>query len=1091
MGREASFWALRITGIYGFLGALWIIVSDRLLVTIVPDPSTLTVMQTYKGWVFVLASALLIFLLLNHELRARMGMQEGLRKSEERYRLICDNANVGIFTTSLEGAFLQANPFVVKMTGYDTLEELLAIRAEQLYSGAADRKRLINELLQRGAVTGFEIPARKRDGTLQWVSLNAVLQKDRMGNPYGILGIVEDITRRKIAEEHAQRLSIISRDSNDAIIIQALDGTVLDWNLAAERIYGYKAEEAIGRSIVDLIVPESKRQELLGLFESVKKGERIEPLETKRGTKDGKILEICLTVTAIRDESGQVTTIATTERDITESKIARESLQIEKEQFQTLADNAPFGLLIIDQDGSFRYANPKFHDTFGYSLEEVSNGRQWFRSAFPDPSLRKEAISTWFEDIRRTPPGEQRPRIFTVKCKNGRDKVIHFRPVQLRSGSQLVTFEDITERWHSEEKIRKSEEEFRRIIENLQDPFYRADMNGVFTFLSPASERVAGYRPEEGVGRKIEEFYFDPVERGEFLRLLLRDGYVNDFQARLRHKNGGTVWVSTSARVYEDKDGAPAGVEGIARDITDRKKVEIALRDSEERYRTLCENSLAGICLHQDDKILYVNEQAATNFGYSVEELLGRSIWDFVAPEDHEMTKRYVAARLLGEPAPLQYEFRVLAKSGEVRWVEVRAAPAENDGRPATMAIILDITDRMRREEELCEAKATAETANRAKSEFLANMSHELRTPLNAIIGFSELLETPVLGDLNEKQKEGVNEIISAGRHLLHLINDVLDLARIESGRIELEISNVNVGELLQGCLSMITGQALKKRIFLKLNVDNDLEGAEIPFDKGKVKQVTCNLLSNAVKFTPQGGSICVEASKTGHNLTVGVSDTGIGIKLEDHPQLFQRFTQLDSTLARRYQGTGLGLALSKSLVELQGGRIWAESEGIGRGCTFRFRIPLQEPNGRAQNPIAKELVNQDVAIEINDTMSIPLKKILVVEDDPASMKLVADILGAHGYEALRAVNAEEGLHLAETQTPTLILMDISLPGLDGLAATQFLKRNPKTRDIPIIAVTAHAMVGDEERALSAGCDEYLSKPISWKLLLEIIEQHI
>jgi CheY-like chemotaxis protein len=307
-----------------------------------------------------------------------------------------------------------------------------------------------------------------------------------------------------------------------------------------------------------------------------------------------------------------------------------------------------------------------------------------------------------------------------------------------------------------------------------------------------------------------------------------------------------------------------------------------------------------------------------------------------------------------------------------------------------------------------------------------------------------------------------------------------------------LEISNVNVGELIQGCLSMITRQVLKKGIFLKLMVDNSLEGADILIDQGKVKQVTCNLLSNAVKFTPKGGSICVEASKTGNNLTLSVSDTGIGIEPEDHPQLFQRFTQLESTLARRYQGTGLGLALSKSLVELQGGRIWAESEGIDKGSTFRFRIPLhEEPNEQAQNLSTKEHMKQNAAIETNDATPIPLKKILVVEDDPASMKLVADILGGHGYEALRAINAEEGLHMAETQTPTLILMDISLPGLDGLVATRFLKRNPKTRHIPIIAVTAHAMVGDEERALSAGCDGYLSKPISWKLLLEIIEKHI
>jgi PAS domain S-box-containing protein len=487
----------------------------------------------------------------------------------------------------------------------------------------------------------------------------------------------------------------------------------------------------------------------------------------------------------------------------------------------------------------------------------------------------------------------------------------------------------------------QSEEDIWLILNNLQDAFYRTDMTGTLTFLSPSSEKVAGYKPEEGVGRNIAEFYFDPAERQAFMQLMSKSGVVNGFEARLVKKDGEIVWVSTTATLYRDKDGNVAGVEGISRDITETKRMEMALRESEERYRTLAENSLTGIVLHQDGILLYINELAAQAIGYSANEMKGRSIWDFICTDDHGPVQAAVDSRLVRGQRSSQHQFRVRSRNGETRWVEVLDTTIEHKGRPATLANILDIHDRRREQEELREAKNLAEAANQAKSEFLTTMSHELRTPLNAIIGFSELLQDRIAGELNRAQLEYVGYIVDSGRHLLQLISEILDLSKVESGNMLLELSDVDVCHLVEGSLTMVKERAIKQRIALGISIDPELVGTAIQADELKLKQVMLNLLSNAIKFTPDGGAITVGAARVSDELVVSVRDTGIGIARANQDRIFKAFEQVDTSVARRQQGTGLGLALARKLVEIHGGRIWVQSGGLGKGSAFMFAIPM------------------------------------------------------------------------------------------------------------------------------------------------------
>lgn len=488
----------------------------------------------------------------------------------------------------------------------------------------------------------------------------------------------------------------------------------------------------------------------------------------------------------------------------------------------------------------------------------------------------------------------------------------------------------------------RTEEDTRPIMNNLRDAFYRTDVQGTLTFLSPSCEMVAGYKPQEGLGKNITEFYADPAERQEFMQLMLRDGFVNGFETRLVKKNGDIVWVSTTATWYRDQNGNIAGVEGISRDITERKNVEIALKESEVRYRTLAENSLTGIVLHQDSQFVYINEWGAQQIGYSAEQLVGRCIWDFIYPGDHEAVQ-VVLRQLFSEHAPgIRHQFRVVSQDGEPRWAECLDTIIEHRGRPAVLANIMDIHERKCEHEELQQAKKLAEAANQAKSEFLATMSHELRTPLNAIIGFSELLQDSIGGDLTSAQQEYVGYIVESGHHLLHLISEILDLSKVESGNMRLEVSEMDILHLLESSLAMIRERAITHRLNVEMCVEDCLDGITIQADALKLKQVMLNLLSNAIKFTPSGGTISVTASRIAEELVISVRDTGLGIHSEDRERIFNAFEQVDTSVARRQQGTGLGLALARRLVEIHEGRIWAESEGPGKGSVFTFAVPMK-----------------------------------------------------------------------------------------------------------------------------------------------------
>jgi PAS domain S-box-containing protein len=380
----------------------------------------------------------------------------------------------------------------------------------------------------------------------------------------------------------------------------------------------------------------------------------------------------------------------------------------------------------------------------------------------------------------------------------------------------------------------------------------------------------------------------------------------------------------------------------LEKKLRELKQTEEVLQESEERFRALTENATdITLILNYESIFKYVSPSVKKIFGYSPDELIGETVSRLVHPEDlpriHERIERAIQSP--GETIEVGY-FRSQRKNGSHIYLAGSATCLyELAGVDGIVANLRDVTDQVLASMLMKKATEATEAANRAKSEFLANMSHELRTPLNHIIGFTELVVDKHFGDLNEIQMEYLNDSLKSSKHLLSLINDILTISKVEAGKLDFKPSDVNLKPLLENSLTMIEEKAVEHSIQLSLGIDGIPE--TIKADKGKLKHIMYNLLSNALKFTPDGGEIRLEAKMRGSSIEFTVTDTGIGLNLEDLEEIFNPFDQVDNSKGRTNQGAGLGLSLTKSLVELHRGKIWAESEGEGKGSTFRFAIPV------------------------------------------------------------------------------------------------------------------------------------------------------
>jgi PAS domain S-box-containing protein len=679
----------------------------------------------------------------------------------------------------------------------------------------------------------------------------------------------------------------------------------------------------------------------------------------------------------------------------------------------------------------------------------------------------------------------------------------------------LATVRDITERKKSGELLKKSEEKYRKIFENIQDIFYQSDLEGRIIDISPSIERYSGYKPEELIGIKIEDVYSNPGERAELLKILAVKGEIEDYIIKLKAKDNREVLVSANIHFLYDS-GKPIALEGSLRDVTERINAQEKLKVSEHLLRKQNEDlsALNSELKMRNEHILLINKELQQASDIFMNIRTGLHIYHLEDIED-DRTLRMITVNPAAERMTGIISGDVVGKTIDENFPGLRAKgiPQDyanvvrskvskqfeeisyGDNRVVEGAFTFNafplpdncvgisfenITEQIRARETIIEsnsqlkiAKEKAEESDKLKSSFLANMSHEIRTPMNGIMGFSMMLSDPALPD--ETRESYVKIINSSCDQLLHIINDVIDISKIETGQTDLFESSFSLIALFDEVISFYSPAANDKGVALsiKQSEGNFDINTEIVSDRTKLRQILDNLLSNAVKFT-HSGEIVFRWNIKDELLNVEIQDTGIGIPSEYLDVIFERFRQVDTSFSKNYGGTGLGLSISKAYIQKMGGKIGVASE-LGKGSAFSFSIPYKASNEDhvpINIPGKKSKIKEGV-------------KILVVEDEEINWFYLYEIL-KNSARLINAPNGAQAIELIEKNPDIeIVLMDIKLPDINGLELTKIIKStNP---GIKVIAITAFALSGDREKALEAGCSEYISKPVNREALLNLI----
>lgn len=650
----------------------------------------------------------------------------------------------------------------------------------------------------------------------------------------------------------------------------------------------------------------------------------------------------------------------------------------------------------------------------------------------------------------------------------------------------IETIRDITDRKHAEMKLHESNEKLRLIFENAFDGI------DVYEEIPSTGERIlvdCNDRYCELAGRSREELM--AVENTViFQRSVVNPWEETGREAVLKGKafSGIFSWIRPDGKEnIIEYNAAPTRVGdryftiGLDRDITERMRVENELRESNEKLRLIFENAFDGISVYEEIPgearrvLVDCNERYCEMAGRSKEELLSIRDTRAIQADLGLDTERFGFGPVIAERV-FSGVFAWIRPDGKENIIEYNAAPTKVGDRYFTIGLDRDVTERRRAQAELRQAKEMAEAATQAKSAFLANMSHELRTPLNAIMGFTRIVRRKSEGVLPEKQTENLDKVLTSADHLLNLINTILDIAKIEAGRMDVIPANFRVAALIDLCAN--TAQPLlRPGIVFEKQVDESL--SHLYSDQDKIRQIILNLLSNAAKFTHEG-KVILSAKPEGEYYRIAVSDTGIGISEDALPRIFKEFQQADSNTSRHYGGTGLGLSISRNLARLLGGDITVESE-LGKGSTFTLVIPSRY-RSKALPPVENvprvipEPVPASVQTAIRQLEPTGAKKrILVIDDDPDAVYLLQENLNKQEFEIIGRLNGPDGLRAARGQQPQAILLDIVMPGADGWQVLHDLKADPVTCNIPVILLT---IVDNKPLGFQLGAAAYLLKPL-------------
>ena len=753
-------------------------------------------------------------------------------------------------------------------------------------------------------------------------------------------------------------------------------------------------------------------------------------------------------------------------------------------RFRFMADAVPVMIWLTGSDQKATWFNAQWLQFTGRPLQ-LELGFGWTDRVHPDDIERcLDTYTTCFE-ARRPFALEYR-----LLRHDGEYRWILANGVPIESGERFEGYIgsglDITDRKHASE----ASAYLAAIVASSDDAIISKDLNGIIRSCNATVERVFGYAPAELIGQPVRILI--PADRQQeedvILAKIRRGERIDHFETRRVRKDGRLIDVSLTVSPVHDSTGRIIGVSKTARDITDRKRAAAEIAAQQQWFRvTLGSIGDAVIACDPQSRVTYMNATAEALTGWPHAEAEGRLLAE-VFPVVNEKSGRPAPnpATLVmrqGQTVNMANSTLLISRDGTRRPIDDSAAPIRaRDGEIIGMVLVFrDVTERRRIEAERQQAagdrermfeaeraaRAEAERANRVKDEFVAMVSHELRTPLNAILGWTELMRSAP-SDLAILER-GVDVISRNTRAQAQLIADLLDISRIVSGKLALEIQSVDLGDIVADAVETVEREAAQKQIDLTVTADEHV--GPVAGDPTRLQQAVWNLLANAVKFTPEGGGIRVSLTQSAGMAEIGVADTGAGIRADVLPHVFDRFHQADRSITRRFGGLGLGLSIVKHVVELHGGSVQAESPGEGGGARFTIRVPVAT---RLQPQPAQAAAVVDMAPPV----SLDGLRVLLVEDEPDTLEFLRRLLQSHGAHVVTAATADDALARFREARPELLISDVGLPQRDGYELIQLIRREDNaTHPMPAIALTAYARSEDRLRALRAGFHAHIAKP--------------
>jgi PAS domain S-box-containing protein len=870
------------------------------------------------------------------DITAQKQLEAQLQNSQFYTRSLIESNVDALMTTDSLGVISDVNQQMEALTGR-TREELIGTLFKGYFTDSLRAEEGIKRVLREGRVTNYELTARASDGHETVVSYNAVTFNDALGRIQGVFAAARDITEQKKLEEQLRESQAYNRGlieaSVDGLITVDPSGTISDVNDRMCQMTGYGRRELVGTAFAEYFTEPARARE--GVKETFYKGVVTEYALTLI-SRTRRLLQVSFNASVFKDALGEVKGIFASARDITDRVRLEEQLREQQTYLRGLIEASVDGLVTVDPEGFITDVNEQMCRMSGYERTELIGSQ--FKQYFTETERA-------YAGVKRTiAEGVVTNYELTLRHKGGRKATVSFNASIFRAGDGVLqgifaSARDISDQARLQTQLTEQQVYNRSLIEASADALFAIAPDGITTDVNEAATRLTGYSRKHLVNSRFSDYFTDPGRARAGVQQTLSESRVLGYELVLITRQGRRIAVSFNAGVFTDAAGEARGILAAARDITGQKALEQQLRDQEYYSRSLIESNIDALMTTDPVGVISdVNQQMESLTGRSRDELIRTPFKDyFTDPHRAEEGIKLV----LREGKVTNYELTARAKDGKETVVSYNATTFnDRDGRlQGVFAAARDVTERKRFEQTLQEKNVELEGASLSKDRFLSSMSHELRTPLNAIIGFTGTMLMKLAGPLTVDQDKQLKTVQTSARHLLSLINDLLDITKIESGKVELKLEPIGGKEIMEEVASSLRPLAAAKNLEFDLRPIED--GLRLLTDRRTLSQIAINLIGNAIKFTEKG-KVSVELIQWrdgGSLLTeLRVTDTGVGIRPEEQAKLFQAFTQLDSGSTRRHEGTGLGLHLSQKLAQLIGGRIVLSSEP-GKGSTFTLAL--------------------------------------------------------------------------------------------------------------------------------------------------------